>query len=101
MPVKPNATVCGVSTRLGKSIDYGGGHIAPTARRLGVYAPISKPGARRLMRALFGHERLPRPGYEVTLCDNQYLGNMSGSFQVERRASGDFRGVTRRRRRRP
>lgn len=28
------ATVCGVPTSLGKPIAYGGGHIAPTARRL-------------------------------------------------------------------
>jgi hypothetical protein len=95
---KPNATVCGVPVYIGKPISYGGGHIAPTARHLGQYASISKPGAKRLMDALFGHTRLPRPGYEVKLCEDQYLSSMSGSMQIERRASGDFRGVRRRKR---
>lgn len=101
MPVKPNARICGVPTKVGRPISYGGGHIVPSARKLGQYASISKPGARRLMEALFGPgKRPPRPGYEVRLCADQYLVNRSGSFEIVRRASGEFQGVRTRRRRR-
>lgn len=99
MPAKPNATVCGVPARLGGAVHYGGGHITTGVGRLGHWRSISKPGARRLMKALFGHERLPRPGHEVKLCDDQYLESMSGSLQVVRRASGEMRGGRRARRR--
>ena len=95
---KPNATVCGVPTRLGGAIHYGGGHLTTGVGPLGHWRAISKPGAKRLLKALFGHERTPRPGHEVKLCDAQFLENMSGSFQVVRRASGEMRGVRGRRR---
>lgn len=97
---KPNATVCGIPTRIGGTIRYGGGNVYVNARDIGGYASISKPGAKRLMMALFGHARLPRPGYETKLCADQYLVNMSGSLQVNRRASGPIAGPSRKRRRR-
>lgn len=90
---KPNATVCGVPTRLSHAIRYGGGNIYSGARNIGQYASISKPGAKRMMLALFGHARLPRPGYETKLCGDQYMENMNGLYHIVRRAPGDFQGA--------
>lgn len=90
--MKPNAVVCGIPTRVGKRTSYGGGNIYPGAVNIGSYAPISKPNAKNLMRALFGHERLPRPGYEVPLCGYQYLENKAGKLEIVRRQSGGFQG---------
>lgn len=97
---KPNATVCGVPTYLGGSIYYSGGHLTTVPGKLGHHRSISKPGAKRLLSALFGHERLPRPGHEIQLCGDQYLENMSGSYQVRKRGSGEMSGARRRKRRR-
>ena len=96
---KSNATVCGIPTRVGKRATYGGGSIYPGARNIGAFAPISKASAKLLVRSLFGHERLPRMGYELTLCDHQYLNNKSGKFEIVRRASGEFQGARSRSRR--
>lgn len=97
---RTNATVCGIPTFLGGAVHYGGGHLTTGVGKLGHWRSIGKPGAKRLMKALFGHERVPRPGYEVKLCDDQYLENIAGSFQVVRRAPGEMRGARRKRRRR-
>ena len=97
MAKRQYANVCQIRVPIGMPISYGGGHIAPTARHLGMYAPVSKPTAKKLAAAI--GVRVPRPGWEVTLCKDTYLANMSGSFQVERRASGEFQGVKRKRRR--
>lgn len=96
---KSNATVCGIPTRVGKRASYGGGNIYPGARAIGSVAPISKASAKHLVRSLFGHERLPRMGYELTLCANQYLNNKSGKLEVVRRAAGEFQGARSRSRR--
>lgn len=90
---KANATVCGIPTRVGKRASYGGGNIYPGARAIGSVAPISTASAKHLVRSLFGHERLPRMGYELTLCTHQYLSNTSGKLEVVRRASGEFQGA--------
>lgn len=97
MPAKPNATVCGVPAKLSRPLSNSGQHIAPEQRRPGQYASISKPGAKRLVQALFGHARLPRPGHGVKLCGDQFLHNISGSFQVTRYAAGEFAGTAKRR----
>jgi hypothetical protein len=91
----PNTTVCGIPTHLGGPIHYGGGHITVGVGKLGHYRSISKPGAKRLLKSLFGHERTPRPGYEIKLCGDQYLENMSGSFQIRKRVPGDISGAKR------
>jgi hypothetical protein len=95
----PNATVCGIPTSLGGAVHYDGGHLTTGIGPLGHWRAISKPAAKRLLSSLFGHERLPRPGYEVKLCGDQYLENISGSFQVRKRGSGEMSGRRRKARR--
>ena len=107
----PKATICGIpDVKVGKASTYGGGNIYPGVRELGRYAPISKPQAKQLMQKLFGHDRLPRVGYQTLLCDvpakhwqemskRTYLTNTSGKLTVERHASGDFEGRRKRKKR--
>lgn len=95
MPVKPNATVCGVPTSLGGAIHDDGGNLRTGVGPAGHWRAISKPGAKRLMKAIFGHERLPRLGQSVKLCDGQYLDNVH-TFQVRRDQPGEMRGAGRR-----
>lgn len=98
---KKMVTICGVpqiSVRGEKS--YGGGHIYPGARDIGRVAKISMLQASELTTALFGSRRLPRPGYEVKLCDATFLGNNAGQLEVVRRASGPFAGSRHRKARR-
>lgn len=98
--------VCGVPVLAYNEQTYGGGHIAPTARNIGRFAHVSKATAKKLLKTLFGHEKLPRAGYEMKLCDNQYLGHRRNAFdaslpyEVVRRASGEFAGTTKRKRKR-
>lgn len=72
--------VCGVNVLVTGINQYGGGHIAPTARYLGQYGSIGKASAKKLVDR-FGF-RLPRPGYEMKLCDGIKLGNKSGRFEL-------------------
>lgn len=94
MAVKPNATVCGIPTSLGGAVNDHGGRLATGVGPTGHWRAISKPGARRLLQALFGHERLPRLGHSIKLCDDQYLDNVH-TLQVRRTAPGEMRGTRR------
>ena len=98
MAYKPNATVCGVPEVLGGPIHYNSTSPKPGVGTNGHYRAISRPGAKRVVKALFGHERLPRPGFERKLCENQYLVNNLGSLDIVRRGPGDIRGARRRKR---
>lgn len=96
----PKVTICGVpGVNVRGERTYGGGNIYPGARDIGRSAAISKDQAKRLSSKL-GINRLPRVGYEMTLCSNTYLSNNGGRFEVTRRASGGFQGARSRRRRR-
>ena len=100
--------VCGFNLKASKDIFYdvsGSPFVTETPERkaIGKYVSISKPEAKRLVQFIFGpNAKVPRTNQATRLCDDQYLENVSGSFQVNRRASGDFRGLraTRRKRRR-
>lgn len=98
---KPNATVCGVPTHLGGRIMIGAAGPRPIAYRGprdAVYAPISKPGAKRLAAAL--GVPMPRRGTQIQLCADQTLQHdASGGLYVMRDAPGDIRGARRGRRR--
>lgn len=62
---------------------------------------ISKPEAERVMQRIFGPgARRPRVGTEVKLCDDQYMVNATGEFEIHRRAPGPLRGRSRRAQRR-
>jgi hypothetical protein len=103
MALKPNKTVCGIPVHIAGSIfhkDAGGSPTVNEREAVGAYrrAAISKPGAKRLAEAL--GLRLPRAGYEIKLCTDQYLVHNGAGFDVVRRAHGDFSGTTKRRRRR-
>ncbi len=74
-------TVCGVKVLVTSRSTYGGGHIAPTARYLGQVGKIGKSSAKKLTTTL-GIGRLPKPGYEMTLCEGVKLGNRSGRFEL-------------------
>jgi len=87
-------TVCGLKISVTEARRYGGGHVAPV-RDLGTTARVSKAMARRLAEAT--GVRLPRMGWEVTLCDKVYLENVSGMFSITKRASGGLSGARRRR----
>ena len=94
-------TVCGIpSVKIISENTYGGGHIYPGATAISRYARISKAEAKKLTSKLFGREKLPHMGYEMNLCPSTWLENTSGRFSIGRRASGDFQGARRRRKRR-
>lgn len=74
-------SVCGVKVLVTSRTTYGGGHIAPTARYLGQVGKIGKASAKKLTTQL-GIGRLPKPGYEMTLCEGVKLGNSAGRFEL-------------------
>lgn len=99
MSVKPNAVVCGIPTSLGGAVHDDDGRLKVGVGARGHWRAISKPGAQRLVRALFGPSaRLPRLGHSIKLCDDQYLDNVH-TLQVRRTAPGEMRGARRARRR--
>lgn len=73
--------VCGVNVLVTDRTQYGGGHIYPGARYLGQVGKIGKQSATKLVAATRG-TRLPRPGYELLLCEGVRLGNRSGKFEL-------------------
>lgn len=97
----PKVTICGIpGVRVMDEREYGGGKIYPGAMRISRYARISKPQAQKLIAAL-GISRLPRMGYEMTLCEKTVLENTSGRFSVgQRTGAASFQGARRRRRKR-
>lgn len=94
MAPKPNSTVCGVPTSLGGPLHWEGSDTKVGIGPKGHYRSISKPGAKRLVQAIFGdNAKVPRVNTSIKLCDDQYLENVSGSFQVARNAPGELRGA--------
>lgn len=86
--------ICGIPAKTGGIIKYdlrGPFVDDPSRVALGSYVALSKPEAKRLATAL--NVKVPRVGYAVQLCGEQYLENQAGSFQVNRRATGEFRGT--------
>lgn len=94
---------CGLTINAGKVTTYGGGHIFPGARDIGRHARVSAATARKITASI--GVKPPRPGYEMLICggrgtnDAQYLVNHGGKYEVVRRASGEFAGARRRKRR--
>lgn len=96
----PKVTICGIPVRVRNEREYGGGHIYVGAGVISRFAQISKAEAKKLTEKL-GIGRLPRMGYEMTLCEKTVLENTSGRFSVgQRRGSAPFSGARGRRRRR-
>lgn len=99
-----NIRICGLLVPpSSKPQSYGGGHIYPGARDIGSYVQVSKTTALRLLSAVQARPRLPRWGYEVKLCNDTWLRRRGSSFEVQRNASGGFKGLAgsvRRKRRR-
>ena len=104
--------VCGLYVAtIGKPTSYGGGNIYPGARDLGTFAKVS-PSTAAYLATAFGR-RVPRPGYEIQLCNDVWLSQLKrfrtgprggyeprgkGQFEVVRHASGGLRGGKKRRR---
>jgi len=100
---KPNATVCGIPATLGGPIRFGAGgrptKLDPAGGFIGTHRAISKPGAKRLVQALFGpNARLPRSGQQLELCSKQFLVNQGG-FDIYRYDTGEIAGARKRRKR--
>lgn len=92
--------VCGVPVMVGAVLG-GEDRFAydPYRHKASVHV-ISKPEAARVMERLFGPgAKRPCVGTEIKLCDDQYLVNATGEFEIHRRAPGPLRGQRRRSRR--
>lgn len=96
----PKVTICGIpGVRIRGEREYGGGHIYTGAGTISRFAQISKTEAKKLADKL-GIPRLPRMGYEMTLCEKTVLENTSGRFSIgQRRGSAPFSGARHRKRR--
>ena len=98
MPRKPNITVCGIPMFAGV-LGKGKTVLSPATDSERI-ATIGPGDAKKLL-AVAGVSKLRR-GFEVKVCADQHLVRLhaDGSYEVHRRAPGDFRGPPRRRRRR-
>ena len=91
MPKRKRVNVCSINVLVSGVRTYGGGHVV-NARDIGTYAGIGKQSAQRLVREL-DVGKLPRPGWEKKLCDDTWLVNKGGRFEIDRRSPGGLRGL--------
>jgi hypothetical protein len=83
-PKKAAYDVCGITIRVTEHA-HGGGNIYPTARWDAFKdGTLGKDAAARLTKTLYG-KRPPRPGYETNLCDQWWLSNRAGKYELRRK----------------
>jgi hypothetical protein len=80
-PRKTKYNVCGRTVAV-TEYAHGGGHIYPTASWDAFkYGKLGKDAAAKLTQGLYS-KRPPRPGYEVNLCDEWWLSNHAGKYEL-------------------